>query len=49
MKDPRLLPRDKRDPVEEYEEVFLDTDEEAYELSAQDKTIVKRMQLYVAS
>ena len=48
MKDPRLLPMDKREPVEEYEDVFLEADEESYELSVQDKTIVKRMQLYVA-
>ena len=40
---------DKREPVEEYDDVFLEADEEAYELSPQDKTRVKRMQLYVAS
>ena len=31
MNDPRLLPMDKREPVEEYDDVFLEADEEAYE------------------
>ena len=40
---------DKREPVEEYDDVFLEADEETYELSVQDKALVKKMQLYVAS
>ena len=51
MKDPRFLPVELREPVEEYEDDFLESDEELIELLAlgDDKHSVKRMQLYIAS
>ena len=50
MKDPRLLPMDKREPVEEFEDFFFEADEEMQEaFSDPDKVMVKKAQLYVAS
>ena len=51
MKDPRFLPVDKRDPVDEYEDEFLGSDEELYEAIAtgKEKASIKRIQLYIAS
>ena len=52
MKDPRFLPVEHREPVEEYEDDFLDNEEELYEIlcsSIKDWTIVKKVELYVAS
>ena len=52
MKDPRFLPVENREPVEEYEDDFLENDEELYEIlysSSKDKTVLKKVELYVAS
>ena len=51
MKDPRFLPVDLREPVEEYEDDFSGSDEDIIEMLAlgNDKHSVRRMQLYIAS
>ena len=52
MKDPRFLPLEQREPVEEYEDDFLENEEELYEIlysSDKDKAVVKKVQLYIAS
>ena len=51
MKDPRFLPVELREPVDEYEDDFLESDEELIEMLAlsKDKQSIKRMQLYIAS
>ena len=49
MKDPRFLPVELREPVEEFDEEMMQ--EEDYEkiLQARQKGSVKRLDLYVAS
>jgi len=52
MKDPRFLPVENREPVEEYDDDFLENEEELYEIlysSQKDKTVVKKVELYIAS
>ena len=53
MKDPRFLPVEKREPVEEYEDEFYETEEELYDIltqgKAKSKEAVKRFELYIAS
>tara|TARA_Y100000310_G_scaffold345782_1_gene469842 strand:- start:35471 stop:35629 length:159 start_codon:yes stop_codon:yes gene_type:complete len=52
MKDPRFLPVENREPVEEYDDDFLENEEELYEAlysSRKDKATVKKIQLYIAS
>ncbi|MBI2663909.1 hypothetical protein HYX10_01025 [Candidatus Woesearchaeota archaeon] len=51
MKDPRFLPVENREPVEEYEDDFLES-EELYEIlysARKNKAVIKKVQLYVAS
>ncbi len=53
MKDQRFLPLEKREPVEEYGDEFLESDEdELYEMMESDgkgKPAVRKFQLYIAS
>ena len=50
MKDPRFTPVESREPVEEYEDDFLDNDEEMFEnLQKNKKDSIKRYDLYIAS
>ncbi len=53
MKDPRFLPIEKREPVEDYDDEFLESgDDELYEMVSSDekgKNSVKKLNLYIAS
>jgi hypothetical protein len=52
MKDPRFLPLEDREPVEEYEDDFFESEEEMYEVlysTQKDKTVMKKVELYMAS
>ena len=53
MKDPRFLPVEKREPVDEYDDEFLESDEdELYETLSPEgkgKPSVKKINLYIAS
>ena len=51
MKDPRLLPVDKREPAEEYEDDFLETEDKDLNemLGFSGKSGVKKSRLYIAS
>jgi len=52
MKDPRFLPLEQREPVEEYDDDFLENEEELFEIlysSSKDKTVIKKVELYIAS
>lgn len=53
MKDTRFLPVEKREPAEDYDDEFLESDEdELYEMLSKGKrgkSSVKKLQLYIAS
>ena len=52
MGDSRFLPIEDRTPTEEYEDDFLESEEELYETlysSKEDKAVLKKIELYVAS
>ncbi len=53
MKDSRFLPVEKREPVEDYDEDFLESDEdELYDIQQEDgkgRHSVRKLHLYIAS
>jgi len=54
MKDPRFLSIEKREPVEEFDEDFLEEDMEEDDINSllktsREKAQIKKMQLFIAS
>ncbi|MBI2137118.1 hypothetical protein HYU12_01220 [Candidatus Woesearchaeota archaeon] len=50
MKDPRFLPVEKREPVDDFDDDFLEEDELASPLkTGRGKAQIKKMQLFIAS